>query len=295
MSLVTGEVCGAEALLRWNHPRDGLADARTASSRLPRRPASSPRSATGSLAKSHRCSATGTATASRAARFQHQPAPGRPRRFLRSSFATLSRTPTCRCRWSSWSSPRARRWKSAKPCSRRSRRCATTAPGSRSTISEPAIRTLRGLRAMPLDRVKLDPSLICGHRDLGKGAGRRPGRHPADQGRRLRSRRGGRRDCRPGRHPARHGLRHGAGLRLRRADVRGRIPRLDRQCRPRRASRSLKPAPSARSARRCATAPNVLDGRAFADLVHGGVGQAEVDHRAKLDQEAAVRRAAAGR
>src|SRR5438309_1538110 len=24
MSLVTGEVCGAEALLRWNHPRDGL-------------------------------------------------------------------------------------------------------------------------------------------------------------------------------------------------------------------------------------------------------------------------------
>ena len=24
MSLVTGEVVGAEALLRWNHPRDGL-------------------------------------------------------------------------------------------------------------------------------------------------------------------------------------------------------------------------------------------------------------------------------
>ena len=24
MSLVTGEVAGAEALLRWNHPRDGL-------------------------------------------------------------------------------------------------------------------------------------------------------------------------------------------------------------------------------------------------------------------------------
>ena len=24
MSLVTGELCGAEALLRWNHPRDGM-------------------------------------------------------------------------------------------------------------------------------------------------------------------------------------------------------------------------------------------------------------------------------
>ena len=40
---------------------------------------------------------------------------------------------------------------------------------------------------------------------------------------------------------------------------------------------------------------DVLDRGAFADLVHGRVGQAEIDHRAKLDEEAPVRRAAAGR
>ena len=40
---------------------------------------------------------------------------------------------------------------------------------------------------------------------------------------------------------------------------------------------------------------NVLDRRAFADLVHRCVGQAEVDHRAELNEEAAVGSAAAGR
>src|SRR5206468_11598488 len=46
-------------------------------------------------------------------------------------------------------------------------------------------------------------------------------------------RRGGGRDRRAGRHPARDGLRHGPGLCVRRADVRGRVPRLGRQRRPR--------------------------------------------------------------
>ena len=47
LSLVTGEITGAEALLRWNHPRDGMRAAGDASSRSPSRPGSSARSATG--------------------------------------------------------------------------------------------------------------------------------------------------------------------------------------------------------------------------------------------------------
>ena len=46
MSLVTGELCGAEALLRWNHPHDGLGSP-ARSSRSPNRPGSFPRSASG--------------------------------------------------------------------------------------------------------------------------------------------------------------------------------------------------------------------------------------------------------
>ena len=46
MSLVTGELCGAEALVRWNHPRDGLRLPEH-SSRSRSRPASSPTLATG--------------------------------------------------------------------------------------------------------------------------------------------------------------------------------------------------------------------------------------------------------
>ena len=80
------------------------------------------------------------------------------------------------------------------------------------------------------------------------------------------------------------------------ADVRGGFPRLDRQ---RRAARRqvgrlgqhFPHDPLVDSRQRA----DVLDRRAFADLVHGRVGQAEIDHRAKLDQEAAVGRAAAGR
>ena len=39
---------------------------------------------------------------------------------------------------------------------------------------------------------------------------------------------------------------------------------------------------------------DIRDRRTFAHLVHGRIGQAEVDDRAQLDEEAAVRRAAAG-
>ena len=47
LNLERGEITGFEALLRWNHPERGLDRARPTSSRSPRRPASSCRSASG--------------------------------------------------------------------------------------------------------------------------------------------------------------------------------------------------------------------------------------------------------
>src|SRR4028119_566522 len=40
---------------------------------------------------------------------------------------------------------------------------------------------------------------------------------------------------------------------------------------------------------------DVVDAGALIELVHRRVGQAEINHRAQLDQEAAIRSAAAGR
>jgi EAL domain-containing protein (putative c-di-GMP-specific phosphodiesterase class I) len=53
---------------------------------------------------------------------------------------------------------------------------------SRSTISAPAIPTSRGLRQLPIDRVKLDPSLIHDIDDQRAGAQRRSGGDPAGPG-----------------------------------------------------------------------------------------------------------------
>ena len=61
-------------------------------------------------------------------------------------------------------------------------------------------------------------------------------------------------------------------------------------------SASLKPRPSRGCGGRCALSAWMSSTAALSsDLVHGRIGQAEIDHRAELDQEAAVRRAAAGR
>ena len=94
---------------------------------------------------------------------------------------------------------------------------ALRADGARIAIDDfgTGYSNLARLRSMPLDRVKLDPSLIADIDTQREGAGDRPGGDPADQGRRLRGRRRSGRDRRPGRHPARHGLRHRPGLRLR--------------------------------------------------------------------------------
>ena len=212
MSLVTGEVAGAEALLRWNHPRDGLrlpgtfipiaertgviaeigdwvigevaVDARRLASRRLRRPA----------------------------RVQHQPAPGRPRRFLRHGCARPSPTPSVPLSLIELEFTESAAMEVSEPVL--DEIAALRADGARIAIDDfgTGYSNLARLRAMPLDRVKLDPSLIADIETSREGAGHRPGGDPADQGRRLRGRRRGGRDRRPGRHPARHGLRHRPGL-----------------------------------------------------------------------------------
>ena len=98
MSLVTGEIAGAEALLRWNHPRDGL--------RLPGTfiPVAE---RTGLIADigdwvigevASTLAQLASRRIRRPPRFQHQPAPGRSARLLRRSCGRPSSTPTCRCR-----------------------------------------------------------------------------------------------------------------------------------------------------------------------------------------------------
>ena len=145
MSLVTGEVAGAEALLRWNHPRDGL--------RLPGTfiPIAE---RTGVIAEigdwvigevaSDR-SAAGSATASTAgsrstsARARSTGADFFAR--LRQAFADAERAAVAdRARIHRKRGDGSQR----RRCSTRSPRCAPTARRSRSTISAPAIRTSRG-------------------------------------------------------------------------------------------------------------------------------------------------------
>ena len=145
MSLVTGEVAGAEALLRWNHPRDGL---RLAGHLHPGRRADRPHRRDRRMGDGRSRSDARQLAARRlrrAARVQRQPAPGRPRRTsslrLRQAFADadvplsmveLEFTESAAMEVSDAVLERdrgaARRWRDA----------------SRSTISAPAIRTSRG-------------------------------------------------------------------------------------------------------------------------------------------------------
>ena len=230
-----------------------------------------------------------------AAGVQRQPAPARPRRFLRPAAPGLRRRRTCRCRWSSSSSPRPRRWKCSETVL--AEIAALRADGATIAIDDfgTGYSNLARLRSMPLDRVKLDPSLIADIEtsekarvvvqaviQLIKGVGCEIVAEAVEnvaQADILRA----------------MGCDTVQGFVFAAADVRGRIlawtRNADRGARSRRLAEHLLDDPRGRSA----TALDVLDRGAFVDLVHGRVGQAEIDHRAELDEEAAVRRAAAGR
>ena len=125
MDLVTGEVAGAEALLRWSHPRDGL--------RLPATfiPIAE---RTGVIAETGNARGFRPACRSTSARARSTVP------ISSSSYARPSPTPMCRCRRPSWSSPKAPRWRSAPPSSRKLPRSARMVRASPSTTSVPAIR-----------------------------------------------------------------------------------------------------------------------------------------------------------
>ena len=158
-----------------------------------------------------------------AAGVQRQPAPARPRRFLRRAARRPSPSAACRCRWSSWNSPKPRRWNAREAVL--AEIAALRADGASIAIDDfgTGYSNIARLRAMPLDRVKLDPSLIA---DIDTSEKARVVVQAVIQlikGVGAEDRRRGGRECRPGRHPARDGLRHGPGLHLRPPDVRGRI------------------------------------------------------------------------
>ena len=116
---------------------------------------------------------------------QRQPAPARPGRFLPAAARRRSPRPGCRCRWSSWNSPRPRRWNVreavlAEIAALRARRRVDRDRRFRHRLFEhrPAARdAARPGQARPVADRR--------HRDQREGAGRRPGGDPADQGRRL--------------------------------------------------------------------------------------------------------------
>jgi EAL domain-containing protein (putative c-di-GMP-specific phosphodiesterase class I) len=155
-------VTGAEALLRWNHPRDGLR----------RRPSFIPiAEQTGVIADigdwvmaevASRCWPAGTARASpAAARLQRQPAPARARRLLPPAAADLRR---CR-RAAVADRARVHRKRGDGMSASGARRDRALARADGATIAIDDFGTgysnIARLRSMPIDRVKLDPSLIA--------------------------------------------------------------------------------------------------------------------------------------
>src|SRR6185312_12059426 len=223
MSLVTGELAGAEALLRWNHPRDGL---RSPSTFIPIA------ERTGLIAEIGDWVIT--EMASTLAAWHRGGFDGRvafnvsPRQLDRPDFFHKMRQ-------------------------------AFGDAGvqlsmielefTESAAMEVGATVLDEIAALHAARPgETGPFADRRYRYQRESACHRPGGDSADQGRRMRSRRGGCGDGRPGRYIARDGLRHGSGLCLLRADVRAGIPRLD-QRRPRahcKVGRLVAPARSAR-------------------------------------------------
>ena len=217
MSLVTGEIAGAEALLRWNHPRDGL--------RMPGTLHSDRRKDRGD----HRHRRLGDGRSRRDAR-----PPGTATAFARRLAFNVSPRQIERADF--FARLRQRFADAGVPLSLVELEFTESAAMEVSETVLAEIAALAGGRRAHRDRRfrhrlfehraaahdaarpgQARPVADRRHRDMRKGAGHRPGGDPADQGRRLRDRRRSGRDCRPGRYLARDGLRHGPGLYLRRS------------------------------------------------------------------------------
>ena len=198
LSMVTGEVVGAEALLRWNHPRDGL---RLPTTFIPIAERSGVISRDRRLGDAEVAATLGAWNRDGMARrlaFNVSPRQLERADFfarLRQAFedhgvplslVELEFTETAAMEVSE---------------SMIAEIAALRADGARIAIDDfgTGYSNLARLRTMPLDRVKLDPSLIVDIEEVGEGAGDRPGGDAADPRRRLRNRRRSRRDRRAGR------------------------------------------------------------------------------------------------
>ena len=161
LSFATGEVSGAEALLRWNHPRDGM---RMPGTFIPDRRADRDHRRHRRLGdRRSRLDAGRMAGAGHQApaRVQRQPAPARSRRFLPAACAPAfadAGVPLSLVELEFTES-------AAMECSEAvlAEIAALRRDGASIAIDDfgTGYSNIARLRAMPLDRVKLDPSLIA--------------------------------------------------------------------------------------------------------------------------------------
>ena len=106
--------------------------------------------------------------------------------FFHADAGRPSPTPACRCRWSSWNSPKPPRWNAREAVL--AEIAALRADGASIAIDDfgTGYSNIARLRSMPLDRVKLDPSLIADIETSEKARVVVQAVDPADQGRRRR-------------------------------------------------------------------------------------------------------------
>ena len=214
MSLVTGEVVGAEALLRWNHPRDGL---RMPDSFIPIAEKTGVIAEIGEWVMGEVAAVVGGwCRNGNARRLAFNVSPRQLDRAdffakLRQSFAD-AQVPLSLIELEFTESAAMEVSESvlAEIAALARRRRDHRHRRFRNRLLEP--------RAAALDAARpgqARPVADRRHRALREGPSDCPGRDPADQGRRVRDRRRSGGDRRPGRHPARDGLRHRPGICIR--------------------------------------------------------------------------------